>query len=153
MNTASASNCNLKGLKILFLILFFLAGDISVLGLQSIFSARAEEVMQLARLRPRRSFLRRVSGGSRLRAQLWGKKNQRFVRKVFSSPRRSRARQERDRASRRFIPRRPAASAFKRVVSPGKGAISESRAVVDSIRTQQSEIRKQFSTAARRRFD
>ena len=135
------------------LILFFLASGIAVPGFRETSSAGAEEIMQLARLNPRRSFLRRVSGGSRLRTQLRGKKNQRFVRKVFSSPRRSRARQGRDLASRRFIPRRPVAPVFKRVVSPGSGAIRESRAVVSSIRTQQSEIRKQFSTAARRRFD
>jgi hypothetical protein len=140
--------------RIFCLILFLLAGDIAVPGFLETSSAGAEEVMQLARLKPRRSFLRRVSGRSRLRAQLRGKKNQGFVRKVFSSQRKSRTRRGgRNLASGRFIPRRPVARVFKKVVSPGNGAIRKSRAVVNSIHAQQSKIAKQFSTAARRRID
>ena len=136
--------------KILFFALFFLITEIPILGSLGVSTVRAQEIMQLARLNQNRSFRRGVSNGSRFRSQIRASQNRSFGRKVFSSPRGSRTRQVRDLADRRFIPRNPV---MPKVVRPGNAALSESHTVVNSLRTQQREVRGQFSTQDRRRFD
>ncbi len=140
----------MRTLKMFFLVLLFLAADMSVAGFWGMSAANAEEVMQLARLSPRRKFVRRVSPANRLRTKLQANKNKGFVRKVFAAPRGVNARQDRELSPHRFVPRRPVVSASKKLASSRNGALGESHAVVNSLREKKREIRKQFSTRARR---
>lgn len=74
----------MKILIIFFFLSFFFASDMPVLMFWEASAAVAEEVMQLARLRPRMNFIR----NDRLRREQFREnKRNKFVRRVFISPR------------------------------------------------------------------
>jgi len=77
-----ALSCDMN-IKIFSILFFFLFIDMPWPRLLETSAARAEEVVQLARLRPRMKFVR----NDRLREQLRANKRKELVQKVFISPR------------------------------------------------------------------